>query len=115
MIMQSRAGTSAFAREKWDNVWRAYQFLHSTYDAQGLAQNMGVGHGWVEGGPLLPVKNEYYQAGLGVEALQALSNLARVAGKDDVSKQLAAEFENSTHGARSGLLVAGDRSTTRLR
>jgi hypothetical protein len=44
---------------------------------------------------LLPVKNEYYQAGLGVEALRALSNLARLVGKDDVSKQLAAEFEHS--------------------
>jgi glycogen debranching enzyme len=88
-----QSGDLAFARDKWDNVWRAYQFLKSTYDTQGFAQNVGIGHGWVEGGPLLPVKNEYYQAGLGVEALQALSNLARLVGKDDVSKQLAAEFE----------------------
>jgi glycogen debranching enzyme len=87
-----QSGDVAFARDKWDNVWRAYQFLHSTYDAQGFAQNAGVGHGWIEGGPLLPVKNEYYQAGLAVEALRALSNLARLVGKDDVSKQLAAEF-----------------------
>jgi len=89
----AQSGDVNFAREKWDNVWRAYQFLHSTYDAQGLAQNAGVGHGWVEGGPLLPVKNEYYQAGLGVAALSALSNLARLVGKDDISKQLAAEFD----------------------
>jgi glycogen debranching enzyme len=90
-----QSGDAAFVRDKWDNIWRAYQFLRSTYDSNGLAQNMGFGHGWVEGGPLLPVKNEYYQAGLGVEALRGLSNLARLAGKDDVSKQLAAEFENS--------------------
>jgi len=89
----SQSGDVAFAREKWDNVWRASQFLHSTYDSQGLAQNAGVGHGWVEGGPLLPVKNEYYQAGLGVEALRALSNLARVLGKDDVAKQAEGEFD----------------------
>jgi glycogen debranching enzyme len=89
----SQSGDIAFAREKWDNVWRAYQFLHSTYDAQGLAQNAGVGHGWVEGGPLLPVKNEYYEAGLGVEALRALSSLARIVGKEDISKQLATEFD----------------------
>src|ERR1035438_5805634 len=76
-------------------VRRAHQFLHSTYDAQGFAQNAGVGHGWIEGGPLLPVKNEYYQAGLAVEALRALSNLGRLVGKNDVSKQLAAEFEHS--------------------
>jgi glycogen debranching enzyme len=89
----SQSGDVAFARDRWDRVWRAYQFLHSTYDSQGFAQNAGVGHGWVEGGPLLPVKNEYYQAGLGVEALRALSNLARLVGKDDTRKQLAAEFD----------------------
>ncbi len=90
-----QSGDVAFAREKWDNVWGAYQFMRSTYDAQGFAQNAGIGHGWVEGGPLLPVKNEYYQAGLAVEGLRALSNLARLVGKADVSKQLAAEFDHS--------------------
>ena len=87
-----QSGDLAFARDKWDNLWRAYQFMHSTYDERGFAKNLGVGHGWIEGGPLLPVKNEYYQAGLAVEALHALSNLARLVGRDDVSKQLAAEF-----------------------
>jgi glycogen debranching enzyme len=90
-----QSGDAAFVREKWDNLWHAYQFLRSTYDSNGLAQNFHIGHGWVEGGPLLPVKNEYYQAGLGVEALRALSNLARLAGKDDISKQVAAEFEKN--------------------
>ncbi len=91
----SQSGDVGFVRDKWDNLWRAYQFLRSTYDFQGFAQNAGIGHGWVEGGPLLPVKNEYYQAGLGVAALQSLSNLARLAGKDDVSQQLATEFDRS--------------------
>jgi glycogen debranching enzyme len=91
----SQSGDVAFARDKWDNAWRAYQFLRSTYDAQGLAQNAGIGHGWVEGGPLLPVKNEYYQAGLAVAALQSLSDLARLTGKDDISRQIAAEFDHS--------------------
>lgn len=91
----SQSGDLAFGRDKWDNAWRAYQFMRSTYDASGFAQNMGVGHGWVEGGPLLPVKNEYYQAGLAVEALQALSNLAKLIGKDDVSKQLSGEFDKA--------------------
>jgi glycogen debranching enzyme len=88
----AQSGDVAFARDKWENVWRAYQFLRSTYDAQGFAQNAGSGHGWVEGGPLLPVKAEFYQSGLGVEALHALSSLAALVGKDDVSKELAAEF-----------------------
>jgi len=89
----TQSGDVAFAREKWDSVWKAYQFLRSTYDVQGFAQNAGVGHGWVEGGPLLPVKNEYYQSGLGVEALHALSNLAGIVGKDDVRQELATEFD----------------------
>jgi glycogen debranching enzyme len=89
----AQSGDLKFAQEKWDNVARAYQFLRSTYDSQGFAQNAGIGHGWVEGGPLLPVKNEYYQAGLAVEALQALSNLAQLLGKDEISKQASAEFD----------------------
>jgi glycogen debranching enzyme len=88
----SQSGDLAFGREKWDNVWRAYQFLKSTYDAQGLAQNAGVGHGWVEGGPLLPVKSEYYQAGLAVEAIRSLADLAGLLDKNVIRGKLADEF-----------------------
>ena len=89
----THSGDIDFAREQWDNLWRAYQFLRSTYDAQGFAQNAGVGHGWVEGGPLLPVKTEFYQSALGVEVLRSLSRLAGLVGKEDLKKELAAEFE----------------------
>jgi glycogen debranching enzyme len=89
-----QSGDVAFANAKWDNLWRAYQFMRSTYDSQGFAQNLGIGHGWIEGGPLLPVKNEYYQAGLAIEALRALSSLAHLVGKEDVSKQLLAEYDH---------------------
>jgi GH15 family glucan-1,4-alpha-glucosidase len=88
-----QSGDVAFAKEKWDSLWKAQQFLRSTYDAQGFPQNFGIGHGWVEGGPLLPVETELYQSALGAEALRALSNLARLGGKDDTSKELAQEFE----------------------
>jgi glycogen debranching enzyme len=86
------SGDVAFAQQKWDSLWKAYQFLRSTYDSQGLPQNFGIGHGWVEGGPLLPIKTELYQSALGAEALRALSSLAHLAGKEDVSKQLGEEF-----------------------
>ncbi len=88
----TESGDLTFVREKWDSLWKAYQFLRSTYDSQGLPQNFGIGHGWVEGGPLLPVKTELYQSALGAQALSALSSLAHVAGKDDISKQLADDF-----------------------
>jgi glycogen debranching enzyme len=91
-----QSGDVAFAQAKRDNIERAYKFLRSTYDSQGLAQNAGVGHGWVEGGPLLPVKNEYYQAGLGIEALRAFSNLERLLGDTTASKDAAAQFDRQT-------------------
>ena len=86
------SGDVAFAREKWDSLWKAYEFLKSTYNAQGLPRNFGVGHGWIEGGPLLPVQTELYQSALGAQALQALSNLAHMTGKDDLSQELTQEF-----------------------
>ena len=89
----TKTGDTAFAQSKWDSVWKAYQFMRSTYDAQGLPQNFGFGHGWIEGGPLLPVKTELYQSGLGAEALRALASLAHAAGKEIESKDLAVAFE----------------------
>jgi glycogen debranching enzyme len=86
------SGDRAFAEEKWESAIKAYQFLRSTYDSAGLPQNFGFGHGWVEGGPLLPVKTELYQSGVGAEALRSLSSLARLAGKDNVGPQLEDEF-----------------------
>jgi GH15 family glucan-1,4-alpha-glucosidase len=92
----TESGDVAFAKEKWDSVWKAYQFLRSTYDQQDFPQNFGIGHGWVEGGPLLPVKSEFYHSGLGAEALRALSNLARLTGQNARATELAQAFEKQT-------------------
>jgi glycogen debranching enzyme len=86
------SGDAEFAKAKWASLWKAYQFLKSTYDAKGLPQNQGFGHGWVEGGPLLPVKSEFYQSALGAEALRALANLARFTGHADSAAALDSEF-----------------------
>jgi glycogen debranching enzyme len=87
-----QSGDAGFASGKWDNLWRAYQFLKSTYNKDGLPRNFGFGHGWVEGGPLLPVETELYQSSLGAEALHALSNIAHVVGKEDVGRQLDQDY-----------------------
>ncbi|HYY69285.1 MAG TPA: hypothetical protein VE734_06110, partial [Terriglobales bacterium] len=86
------SGDSMFAQQNWDHIWRAYQFLRSTWDARGLPQNAAFGHGWVEGGPLLPVKSEFYQSGLGVAALHALADLARVGGHADLAPEAERDF-----------------------
>ena len=85
------SGDVDFAKEEWDHLWKAYQFLRSTYDAQGIPQNFGFGHGWVEGGPLLPVKGELYQSGVAAAALRALAHLARLSGKQDSVQPLTQE------------------------
>ena len=79
------SGDVAFAREHWDSLWRAYQFLKSTYSASGLSQNLNIGHGWIEGGPLrpqpgdmavphdpplVPISGEFYQAGVGIAGVE---------------------------------------------
>lgn len=88
-----RSGDADFARQRWDKLWKAYQFLRSTYDEQNIPRNFSIGHGWVEGGPLLPVKSEFYQSGLGLQALRSLARLAKIGGKEDVSKELQAAYD----------------------
>src|SRR5271163_215621 len=103
------SGDTNFAKEKWASLWKAYQFLKSTYDARGLPRNLGVGHGWVEGGPLLPVKAEFYQSALGAEALHALSSLAKAAGQNDLGKQLETEFEKQQLLVNESFWIAGKK------
>ena len=102
----TESGDAAFAKEKWDSVWKAYQFLRSTYDQQGFPKNFGIGHGWVEGGPLLPVESEFYQSALGAEALRALSNLARVTGQDARGAELAQDFERQASKVNEAFWLA---------
>lgn len=87
------SGDLDFIRSKWPSIQKAAAFLKSTYDAHGLPQNSGIGHGWVEGGPLLPVKSEFYQAELGAEALRSLGNLSALLGKPEESSALQKEFD----------------------
>jgi hypothetical protein len=87
------SGDAAFAREHWDTAWRAYQFLKSTYNANGLPRNFGIGHGWIEGGPLLPVETESYQSGLGAAALEAMIPIALAAGKQQEGQTFTTESE----------------------
>ncbi len=83
------SGDVAFVKEKWPSLQRAYAFLQSTYDAQGLPQNFGIGHGWVEGGPLLPVKTELYQSALSTEATGAMGLLSWNTGNESPTLKMA--------------------------
>jgi len=89
------SGDTAFAREMWPRLEKALAFLRSTLDVDGFPKNYGVGHGWVEGGPLLPVRVELYQAGCYVEALRALAKLAVLTDHPDVAAQLEQPYKTA--------------------
>ena len=86
------SGDVAFAKSNWDHIAKAYQFLRSTYDANGFAKNFGVGHGWIEGGPMLPIESEFYHSGLAVAAIRGLAHLSRLTGKEAEAKSLTEEL-----------------------
>ena len=86
------SGDVEFARVHWENAKKAHEFLRSTYGPMGLPRNFGVGHGWIEGGPLLPVQSELYQSGLGAEAIRCLAELAKLTGHEAEAKSLSGEF-----------------------
>jgi glycogen debranching enzyme len=87
------SGDLAFAKANWEHVAKAYEFLRSTYDANGFPKNFGVGHGWIEGGPMLPIESEFYHSGLAVAAIRALAHLSQLTGKEAEAKSLTLEFE----------------------
>lgn len=87
------SGNTLFLRDHLASVMKAYDFLRSTWDDQGLPKNFGIGHGWVEGGPLLPVKTELYQSAVGLEAIRALAHLVTLAEVPSQSAELLKLFE----------------------
>jgi glycogen debranching enzyme len=87
-----QSGDTEFIKEKWTSIWKAYEFLRSTWDAEGFPRNEGIGHGWVEGGPLLPVRTEFYQTGVGTEALRALAEMAEATGQTDKVAELKKRY-----------------------
>ena len=85
------SGDVAFAREQAPRLWKALAYMQSTLDAAGFAQNLHSGTGWVEGGPLLPVGVEIYQAACYVEALRSLATVARLLNDEPRARELEAE------------------------
>jgi glycogen debranching enzyme len=87
------SGDVEFARRLLPRLNRAMAFLHSTLGAGGFSRNSGVGHGWVEGGPLLPVQTELYQAGCYVAALESMAVLMRALGDAGAASRFESEFK----------------------
>lgn len=72
-------GDREFLQTSWESIVKAYRFSDATdTDKNGLIENTGAGHGWVEGGALYPAHEEVYLQGLWMEALRGIAELADV-------------------------------------
>jgi glycogen debranching enzyme len=76
------SGDTAFIKEAWPSLVKAWRFSAATdSDQNGLIENTGVGHGWVEGGALYPAHEEIYLQGVWIEAQRGLSMMAEAIGE----------------------------------
>ena len=96
-------GDLEFLTTQWPRLERAYRFcLDTDSDADGLIENTGVGHGWIEMGPLSGAHVTLYLASIWAAALAALAPVARALR----GVALAEEMERRARRARS---VIADR------
>lgn len=88
------SGDTSFVESGWPSVKRAMDFLYSTdADGDGLIENTGIGHGWIEGGSLSPTHVSFDLAGVWAHALRCASRLALEAGDAHLSERWRADFE----------------------
>ncbi|MCC6774063.1 MAG: hypothetical protein IT360_22945 [Gemmatimonadaceae bacterium] len=83
-------GDLATVRGLWDRVRAALAFVVSCdRDGDGLPENDGVGHGWVESGPLGGGAVTTYVAAIWIDALRRLEPVARTLGDLALAERIA--------------------------
>ncbi|HJQ67508.1 MAG TPA: GH116 family glycosyl hydrolase [Blastocatellia bacterium] len=94
------SGDADFIKKNWDSIVKAYRFSAATdTDRNGLIENTGVGHGWVEGGALYPPHEEIYLQGAWIEAARAVAELGDLMN----DRKIAAEARASAERTRSAV------------
>ena len=82
-------GDLAFLAERWGELERAYRYcLETDTDGDGLIENTGVGHGWLELGPLSGSHVSLYLAGIWAAALAGLAPVARGLGHTTLADEM---------------------------
>ncbi|MCA1563127.1 MAG: amylo-alpha-1,6-glucosidase [Acidobacteria bacterium] len=90
------AGDREFLKTRWDSIVKAYRFSAGTdSDGNGLIDNTGAGHGWVEGGALYPPHEEVYLQGLWMEALRSIAELAEIMDDPALARDARATRERT--------------------
>ena len=104
------SGDLEFLNLQWDSILKAYRFSDATdSDGDGLIENTGVGHGWVEGGALYPAHEEIYMQGLWTEALAGLAEMAAAMQDQALASRARTASRASQRDTRENLLVGGSR------
>jgi glycogen debranching enzyme len=75
----------------WSQVMAAYRFcLGTDRDGDGLIENHGVGHGWIEHGPLSGLHVELYVEACWLAVLEGLAPVAHALGFEPLAEELVA-------------------------
>jgi glycogen debranching enzyme len=101
-------GDRAFLERHWPSILKAYRFSAATdADGNGLIDNTGVGHGWVEGGALSPPHEEIYQQGLWIQASHDLAAMAEVMGDRAAATTARAAAERTREAVENTYWLTG--------
>lgn len=101
-------GDLAYVRANWESVLKAYRFTRATdTDANGLVENTGAGHGWVEGGALYPPHEEIYMQGLWVEALRGLEEMAAHIGDARLAAETGGDADRALEAVEKTFWLEG--------
>ena len=101
-------GDAATVRHWWPAVHRAFAFvLECDRDGDGLPENTGVGHGWIEMGPLGGGAVTSYVAAIWIDALRRLGPLARALHDHALAQRVGAAWQSAERGVLALRLPSG--------
>lgn len=97
-------GDLATVRARWDAVRAAFAFVLShDRDGDGLPENTGVGHGWIESGPLGGGAVTSYTAAIWTDAVRRLAPLARMMGDESLATRAEVAAARAAHAFETRL------------
>ena len=101
-------GDRGFLKRHWPSILRAHRFSGATdADRNGLIDNTGAGHGWVEGGALYPPHEEIYLQGLWIQASRDMAEMADAIGDRTVAAAARASVERTRLAVESTYWLPG--------
>jgi glycogen debranching enzyme len=88
------SGDLEFVRSQWSRIQKALEFCFSTdRDGDGLIENSGVGHGWIEGGKLYGAHVTLELAGMWAACLDACERLAEAMAEMELAAKARSAAE----------------------